>query len=261
MLTRRRLFGLAAAVAFAASVSLPAMAKFEPRFVSREEWGALPPLEDPDTVVYDISQIEYLVVHHTGRIQGIGIENITPNLIQEAHMNMGKSDMAYHRLITPDGLIYEGRPITTMGAGNCPSLESFQDKEKDGILHHPEKSFNYGCLQICFVGDFRNGRQPTSEQNTSALYLARDVADNYLNILHNNVIGHEEAGEVIGEARGITPTMACRTLCPGAISDLIAIMGLEIWDRRQEKPYKEPRRNRNYEIYPSPWEESRSKFA
>lgn len=107
--------------------------KREPRLpsvaiVSREAWGAAPPLIDgsvegrydpgsnPDGyLIYDrplTVALKDLIVHHTAT----GFE-ATPADIQRLHMqDRGYADVGYHYMIGADGTIYAGRALEARGA-------------------------------------------------------------------------------------------------------------------------------------------------
>ncbi|MFN4181985.1 MAG: N-acetylmuramoyl-L-alanine amidase [bacterium] len=103
--------------------------------VSRKEWGALPPQEP-----YQKLHPRGMIFHHSAKpgaseYRGAG----TILAIQKFHQNERKfSDIGYHFLIGPDGVVYEGRPANAVGAHT--------------------QGFNTTYLGICFIGDYRTGQ-------------------------------------------------------------------------------------------------------
>ncbi|XP_001363587.3 peptidoglycan recognition protein 1 [Monodelphis domestica] len=105
-----------------------------PDIVPRSEWGALPssclkPLNLP---------VEYVVVSHTAGQPCNSASSCEQQMrnIQFYHINtLGWCDIAYNFLIGEDGLIYEGRGWSTLGA-------------------HTGPAWNPISLGISFIGNF-----------------------------------------------------------------------------------------------------------
>lgn len=55
--------------------------------------------------------IRYIVVHHTA-----SRADVSPAEVRMWHLKRGFSDVGYHFLITPDGKVHEGRPVSRAGA-------------------------------------------------------------------------------------------------------------------------------------------------
>jgi len=92
----------------------------KPTFVSREEWGAVPPKE-----AYTPQTPQVLVIHHTWKPTVADYKGAaTIRGIQKYHMfdpATGWNDIGYHYLIGPEGLLYEGRPETALGSHTVPN--------------------------------------------------------------------------------------------------------------------------------------------
>lgn len=181
-----------------------------PAILSREEWGArtldLEASEETGafnaqfnpagvlTYSNDLSvALNTIVVHHSA------IPNASPAEIQDLHMDRrGFADVAYHFLIDPDGVIYEGRGINVRGA-------------------HVQ-GFNTGSVGIVLIGNF-NETMPTLSQMDSLEQLV-----DYLRYTHEirYLAGHKDYP-------GQSPD---GTECPGAnlyplLSDLARELGMK----------------------------------
>ena len=230
------------------------------RIILREEWGARDPTSDPHLVLYtpfhdfdvslldifgvmgcfDTNMLEWLAVHHSGP----GASIATVQQIQEAHMNNGKSDIAYNWVIDREGMIYEGRFWFVMGAAVGASFESRSQIEEHGRLVDPSLSPNYGVLNICLIGDFTKG-EPTVAQKDSLYWLSGFVARNFVSIEKERVIGHKQA-YLIAQERGVTLVPECETLCPGSIEEVLDGVRQRFGE---EKSYKPERDLRDYEMH------------
>ena len=74
------------------------------------------------------STTKYVILHHAG------ISQCTVTEIDKWHKNQGWSGIGYHFFISKTGLIYEGRPLSTIGA-HCIN-------------------YNSNSVGICFEGNF-----------------------------------------------------------------------------------------------------------
>ena len=109
--------------------------------------------------------VDTIVLHHSA--SGL---NLTPDMIHAEHLKLGWTGIGYHFVITPDGKIYEGRPIVAVGS-------------------NVEKQ-NTHIIGICFIGNFDiNNQKPTKEQIKSGQDLIK-----YLNstIKQFKIKGHRE---------------------------------------------------------------------
>lgn len=93
--------------------------------------------------------------------------------IQRFHMDdRGWTDIAYHRIIAPNGDVYEGRPLNTVGAH--------------------VKSRNTGNIGIMVVGNFEV-ETPTAIQLQVLKELIKDIAREFPTIhLPSMIYGHKE---------------------------------------------------------------------
>ncbi|PKL76302.1 MAG: hypothetical protein CVV27_10950 [Candidatus Melainabacteria bacterium HGW-Melainabacteria-1] len=117
----------------------------KPALIDRAGWKAAPPKSD-----YTTHTPAAIVVHHTWLPrasqyqQGASIRGI-----QRYHMVDNKwMDIGYHFLIGPEGVIYQGRPETVVGAHSTPNT-------------------NY--IGICVFGDFDPGQDPFTDASRAAL--------------------------------------------------------------------------------------------
>lgn len=146
----------------AETISLDPFPPPRPKVVLRAEWGARPlnpyapeeaglfdPQTNPEGVLFYPSDLRgalnTIVIHHSA------FSHAGPAEIQGLHMDRrGYADVAYHFLIDPDGIIYEGREIHVRGA-------------------HVQ-GFNTGSVGIVLIGHF-NEAEPTLSQIDSLVSL------------------------------------------------------------------------------------------
>lgn len=140
----------------------------KPAIVSRAEWGAQPPKHN-----YDAHKPIGIVIHHTWRptqaqYTGAG----TMRGIQRYHQKDKKwSDIGYHFVIGPEGVIFQGRPETVVGAHSSP---------------------NTGMIGICVVGDYDPGQDPfTPKSDESLMQLLTWLTSEY-QINTDNFFGHRD---------------------------------------------------------------------
>lgn len=116
------------------------------------------------------SEIQYIVVHHSGTGEG----NV--DIFRKYHTEVNKwSDVGYHFILTngkggDDGEIQEGRNLIFSGAHCIPR--------------------NLDSVGVCLVGNFQN-TSPTAAQMASLKKLCFDLCKRY-NIKPANVLGHNE---------------------------------------------------------------------
>lgn len=126
------------------------------RIVTRDRWGArAPKAQTPRSV----NQILGVCYHHTAGPTPSPWRS-GPSILREIqtyHMDSRDcSDIAYNAIIGPGGKIYEGRPITVMGAHS--------DGEYKGA------SANRVLLGICFLGNYEQS-ELSEKSKASALAL------------------------------------------------------------------------------------------
>lgn len=162
---------LTMAIALAASVSVA-----KPRIVSREEWGARP----PKCQYEPIGNITAITIHHTATSNDYVDAVEVIKSIQKYHMDeRGWCDIGYHFLVDRDGNIYEGRPLSALGAH---------------VAGH-----NQGNVGIAVLGDF-NEREPNAKEIDALVTLVSWLVEEY-RIPLGNVKGHRDyaATECPGE--------------------------------------------------------------
>lgn len=95
--------------------------------------------------------VDIIALHHSA--SGL---NLTPDMIHSGHLKLGWAGIGYHFVITPDGKVYMGRPITAVGAN---------------VAGH-----NSHVIGICFIGNFDiNKNVPTQAQIKSGQELIIDL--------------------------------------------------------------------------------------
>lgn len=141
----------------------------KPTVLSRAQWKARPAKSG-----YTKHSPQRIIVHHSylpSQAQYSGAATIRG--IQNYHMDDADTkwaDIGYHFLIGPDGVIYEGRPETVVGAHCSP---------------------NTNAVGICLIGDYDNGKDElTAASEQSLLKLMSWLASNYRIDPKTNVFGH-----------------------------------------------------------------------
>lgn len=140
----------------------------KPAIESRADWGAAPPKGS-----YRRHEPRRIILHHSWRptvSQYSGAATIRG--IQRYHqVDNGWLDIGYHFLVGPDGLIFQGRPETAVGA-HCPP--------------------NVNWVGICVIGDYDPGKdQFTSESREAVLRLMAWLSAEY-RISTQEVFGHTD---------------------------------------------------------------------
>ncbi len=148
---------------------LPARPWPKPKIVSREEWKARPPKGE-----YKYHTPQKIIVHHTWKptaSQYVGAATIRG--IQNYHMDdptTGWSDIGYHFLIGPDGVIYQGRPENAVGA-HCPP--------------------NTNMVGVNVIGDYDPGQDPiTPAMEKSLIEVLSWLASTYKIDPRSQFYGH-----------------------------------------------------------------------
>lgn len=117
----------------------------KPAILSRAAWKATPPKGE-----YTPHTPAAIVVHHTWMPKAAQYQkDVSIRGIQRYHMVDNKwSDIGYHYIIGPEGVIYQGRPETVVGAHSTPNT-------------------NY--IGICVFGDFDPGQDAFTPASRAAL--------------------------------------------------------------------------------------------
>jgi hypothetical protein len=138
-----------------------------------------------------------IVVHHSDFVEPPG-----PLGIKNYHLEVsGFSDIGYHFVISPDGTIYEGRPLDRMGAHAGITKEARRDHTKDP---------DWGSLGIVLDGYFHESAPP-AEQLAALDALIASLRKRFPKV--QRVVGHREVRAWV-ESRGLHP-VGEPTVCPG----------------------------------------------
>lgn len=125
-----------------------------PSYQNREDWGC-PWGEDSTIFIPTYSEISHIVVHHQAGAATAPYAN-TVRSIWNFHVNSnGWSDIGYHWLIDPDGVVYKGRAW----------LDGDQNIQGAHIC-----ACNSNKMGVCLLGDLTNNG-PTEAQYESLVNL------------------------------------------------------------------------------------------
>ncbi|MGV3524111.1 MAG: peptidoglycan recognition family protein [Candidatus Sericytochromatia bacterium] len=140
----------------------------KPAMVSRAAWGARPP-----KAAYTPHQPAGIVLHHTWKpSQAQYNKDASMRGIQNYHMNDNKwSDIGYHFLIGPEGVIYQGRPENVVGAHSTP---------------------NTNMVGVCVFGDYDAGKDTLTPESREAVLKVLTWLSAEYNISPNAFYGHRD---------------------------------------------------------------------
>lgn len=139
----------------------------EPKIISREDWGALPPRCGYEKN----SLINTLTVHHTATSNNYVNAIHEIRSIQRFHMyGRGWCDIGYHFIIDRDGNIYACRPLWAVGAH--------------------VKGHNYGNIGISLLGNY-DEVDLNKKQLDALIKLVTWLCWKY-NISMENIKGHRD---------------------------------------------------------------------
>ena len=124
----------------------------------------------------DLREVDLIVMHHSGS----PMDRTTIHGIHEWHLQRGWLGCGYHYVIHPDGSIFQGRPVDTVGAH--------------------VRSYNDISVGICVVGNFMHEYPTTLQQEATGKLLAYLVNK----VLRGNTIAIKRHRDLAA------------TLCPGA---------------------------------------------
>lgn len=139
-------------------------------YITRENWESAEIDWATADLTYVENPVEYydtIVIHHTARSQNENIENLEQHM-----MNDGYDIIGYHFVITADGTVYEGRPITYMGAHVYANNENKIGLVLTGNFHPEAKGVKYyikGAMPT----------EPTIEQYKSMEILIKILITQY----------------------------------------------------------------------------------
>ena len=155
------------------------------QILSRKDWGASRPCGE--AVKHSPRRI---VLHHTFRPTAADYFKLDEGEKKQLVWNIQKyhqrtqlwNDIAYHYLIGPDGLVFEGRPADTVGShcgGNPPA--------------NAHRVFgNTGSIGICLIGDY-DVEEPDARMLCSLNRLLGNVLVRFPGIEKTSVYGHFQA--------------------------------------------------------------------
>ena len=142
----------------------------KPALVTRAEWGALPPKGE-----YTPQTPQAIVIHHTWKPTLSDYKGAsTIRGIQKYHMtdpHTGWTDIGYHYLIGGEGLLYEGRPETALGAHTIPN---------------PNK------VGVCVIGDYDPANDALTTQSYNTLLDILTYLCAQYSISPDAIYGHRE---------------------------------------------------------------------
>ncbi|CAK9812966.1 Peptidoglycan-recognition protein LB [Anthophora plagiata] len=151
-----------------------------PCIVSRQDWGARPPLE---RVPMEVTPTPYVVIHHGGIAKYCYDEKACAAIVrsyQNYHLDdRGWFDIGYNFVVGEDGKAYEGRGWDFVGA------------------HAP--GYNTQSIGICVIGDFSD-------------FLPNGEA---LKTVHALINYGVSLGKIRGDYHLIGHRQVRSTLCPG----------------------------------------------
>lgn len=127
---------------------------------------------------------QYIIIHHTATPL-----YATYDFVKQIGIDRGFGDISYNFLITADGSVHKGRPLSAIPA------------------HCVADNMNYKSLGIALTGDFTQVK-PTQAQLWSLLDTI-DILRAYYKIKQDNVLGHCEVN-------------GASTLCPGELKKWVA---------------------------------------
>jgi N-acetylmuramoyl-L-alanine amidase-like protein len=135
--------------AHGATVRAPRTHVPAPGIMSRRQWGANEALRN-GTPAYE-HHIEKIVVHHTGTPNGLPDWSAQVRQIYEFETSHGYQDIAYHFLIDPHGVIYEGRWARDLSPGRMPDGT---DGHGNFVVGGHAINHNERTLGVALLGDY-----------------------------------------------------------------------------------------------------------
>jgi hypothetical protein len=132
--------------------------------VRRAAWGAAEARRGP--AEFD-QTVEKLVVHHTAIDDGSGDWARQVREIYESETAGGYRDIAYHFLVDPNGVVYEGRWARDYPAGTAPDG---QDGRGWSVRGGHARGHNPRSIGIALLGDYTRA-VPTDAALASMLAL------------------------------------------------------------------------------------------
>lgn len=137
---------------------------------------------------------KYLIIHHVGTMPAsFPVENPVPT-VRDWHVNGNKwSDIGYHKVISPSGIVHQGR--------------------KDSVVGAHAFGANAHSLGILMVGDF--SKKAPTPKHTSALVNTLATLCKRHGIKPDHIIGHRDVAKLFpGGASSACPGDALYALLP-----------------------------------------------
>ncbi len=130
----------------------------------------------------EVSDIRRIVLHHT-----VTSTDVSPERIAEVHVGQGKPGIAYHFLVTGDGVIYATQPLTCI-------VQQITSSDANAEI-------NADSVAVALAGDFRASRnvEPSDEQRFAAAHLIAWLIES-LGLgagVEQVVFGRSELGEAV----------------------------------------------------------------
>jgi len=130
--------------------------------------------------------VQYIVIHHVGAMPaGFPVEDPVPT-VRSWHKARGWSDVGYHKIVTPAGIVKQGRADSVIGA------HAF------GLNSH--------SLGILCIGDFSTAAPPAMMRKGLVQTLA--VLCKRYRVPVSRIIGHRDVAGIIGDR-------SAASACPG----------------------------------------------
>lgn len=152
------------------TTTTPLRPEIEIRIVAKADWDAMDVAGE-----FQTHTLERMTVHHTAVL--IDDPTLGPDRArqhQKFHIERGWPDLAYHYLVDPLGIIYEGRPVDTVG--------------DTGTSYDPT-----GHFLVCCEGNF-DEQDPTSAQLQAATWLLAWAAVEF-SLDPSAITGHRDWAE------------------------------------------------------------------
>jgi hypothetical protein len=120
-----------------------------PTILRRAQWGANEAIRRGPTA-YDAT-VEKIVIHHTGTHNGVPDWGAQVRQIYEYEIWNGYQDIAYHYLVDPNGVIYEGRWARDFEPGATPDATDTLGR----VVHGGHAAgHNARTLGVALLGDY-----------------------------------------------------------------------------------------------------------
>ena len=140
-----------------------------------------------------------IVVHHSDFDEAPG-----PVTIRDYHLQVSQfSDIGYHFVVSPDGRIFEGRPVHLLGAHAGISKEGRTNKRLDPDHH---------AIGIVLDGNYNIAMPPDAQVHALA-WLVGELRRQY-GVSGDHIYGHRHVRAELVEKRGLTFDGE-PTTCPG----------------------------------------------